>query len=350
MKLQFVRQLGFSGVIAGVALLVGCESASQSGSDGGGEISSLAGNIEIDGSSTVLPISSAVREKFAKEYDKVDINVAGSGTGNGFQRFYGKETDISGASRPIKPGEKEECEKAGVEFVELPAAYDGLTIAIHPENDWASELTVDQLKTIFVGEDAPKTWKEVDDSWPDEKINIFAPGTGSGTSDYFHEVLAKKDKKELRGDMTLNEDDNVLVQGVAGNKYSIGFFGVAYYMENKDKLQAAKIENPKLGESFLPTPENIASNKYAPFSRPLFIYVNKESLERPEIQTFVDYYLNNASDLCEAVGYVRLPEDVIEKAKVNFESSTTGTHFVDENGESRSGPLADNFKSENLVK
>lgn len=345
-----LRAFGIGGLMVAATAFVGCDSKPNSNAGGGSSTSSLVGEIEIDGSSTVLPISNAVQEMFKGDFGGVEVTVSGNGTGNGFKRFYGKETDISGASRPIKPGELEECKKAGVDFVELPVAYDGLTIAIHPENDWATELDVDQLKKIFVGESAAKKWKDVDAAWPDEDINIFAPGTGSGTYDYFHEVLAKKDKSELRSDMNLNEDDNVLVQGVAGNKFSIGFFGVAYYEENKDKLQAVSVMNPKLGEAFLPSRENIATNKYAPFSRPLFIYVNAESLGRPEVQTFVDFYLNRASDLCEQVGYVRLPDDITASAKANFEASETGTHFVDDAGESRSGPLADNFKPENLLK
>jgi phosphate transport system substrate-binding protein len=281
----------------------------------------------------------------------VNVTVGGEGTGNGFKEFAGKSTDISDASRPIKPGEWDACKKAGVEFVELPIAYDGLTIVVHPENDWVKSLTVAQLKKIFVGENAAKTWKDVDGGWPDEEIKIFAPGTGSGTYDYFHEVTAKKDKKELRGDMNLNEDDNILVQGVAGNKYSIGFFGVAYYAQNADILKAVPIVDPETDEAVLPTTENIASNKYAPFSRPLFIYVNTESLNRAEVQTFVQFFLDNVSELCATgkVDYVQLPEDLFERTNENFDSIAPGTHFVDADGNSRSGPFSKLFKAENLT-
>ena len=184
--------------------------------------------------------------------------MGGDGTGSGFRGLYEKKADIGDASRPVKPGEFEKCKEAGVDFVEVPVAYDGLTICVNPQNDWVDELTVDQLKTMFVGDDAATTWKDVDASWPDEPIDFYSPGTGSGTYDYFHEVTAKKDKKELRGDMSLNENDNILVNGVAGNKYAIGYFGVAYYEQNKDKLKAVKIVNPEDSKAYLPTMENIA--------------------------------------------------------------------------------------------
>ncbi|WP_436715555.1 PstS family phosphate ABC transporter substrate-binding protein [Roseiconus lacunae] len=313
-------------------------------------VSNMAGSIKINGSSTVLPISNAVAEQFSKQYPEVSVSVDGAGTGNGFKDFEVKKTDISDASRPIKPGEKEKCEANGVEFVEVPVAYDGLTIVINPQNDWVDTLTVEQLQKIFVGEDAAKTWKDVDPSWPDENIDIYAPGTGSGTYDYFHEVVVGKSDAELRKDMSLSEDDNILVKGVADNKNAIGFFGVAYYEESKDRLKAAKIVNPKDGEAYLPTGENIASGKYAPFSRPLFIYVSTASLKRAEVQTFVEYYLSNVSELCERVGYVRLPDSIVEKGKSNVENRVAGTHYISPEGETRSGALEDIFVESNLVK
>lgn len=333
----------------------GSSKKSSSSYDGGSssksspslEVSSLKGKIEIDGSSTVQPISNAIQEQFKVTFPGVEVGVSGKGTGNGFNRFSKKETDISGASRPIKAKELKACQDAGVAFIELPVAYDGLTFVIHPENDWAETLTVDQLKMVFGAEDSAMKWSDVDGSWPDEKINIFSPGTGSGTYDYTREVLAGKGK--LREDMNLNEDDNVLVAGVAGNKYSVGFFGVAYYEENKDKLKAVKVVNPKNGEAFLPTTENISSNKYAPFSRPLFIYVNSESLAKAEVQAFVDFYLTNAAETCEKVGYVRLPDDISVATRANYDSEVMGTHFVDATGEARGGPLAEIFVAKNLV-
>jgi phosphate transport system substrate-binding protein len=311
------------------------------------EVSTLKGKISIDGSSTVQPISNAIQEQFKKPFPNVTVTVAGDGTGNGFKRFAAQEADIAAASRPIKAKEADACRTAGVSFIEIPVAYDGLTFAIHPENTWAETLTVDQLKKIF-GADSPATkWSDLDPKWPGEPLNIFSPGTGSGTYDYTREVLAGEGK--LREDMSLNEDDNFLVAGVAGNKYAIGFFGVAYFNQNKDKLKAAKIVNPTTSEAVLPTVENIASNKYAPFSRPLFIYINSESLSRVEVQSFVDFYLNNAAQTSEKVGYVRLPEGLAKVARDNFDNEALGTHFVDQEGNGRSGSLTEIFVKDNLV-
>lgn len=338
--------------VASIAL-VGCDSKTSSTSPNGSGTkqpsSTLVGNIKINGSSTVLPITNAIRETFIQSHPDVDIQVDGTGTGNGFRDFYAKSTDISDASRPIKPGELEKCKNAGVEFVELPVAYDGLTIVVHPENDWVKTLTIEQLRKMFVGENHAKKWKDVDESWPDEDIKFYAPGTGSGTYDYFREVVTMGEEANLHQDMNLNEDDNILVQGVSGNKYSIGFFGVAYYEANRSSLKAVEIINPKDGTAYLPTTENIAANKYAPFSRPLFIYVNIQSLDRAEVQTFVDYFLENVSDACEKVDYVRLPDELYAAAKANLENLATGTHFVDAEGSSRSGALADNFVADNLT-
>ncbi|WP_182868876.1 PstS family phosphate ABC transporter substrate-binding protein [Stieleria mannarensis] len=324
------------------------ESAAESGSTAA--VSNLTGTIKINGSSTVQPIANAVKEEFAKLYPNVNVSVDGKGTGNGFKMFWDKETDISDASRPIKPGEFETCKDNGVEFIEIPVAYDGLTIVVHPKNDWVKSLTIDQLKKIFVAGDAAKQWSDVDPSWPEEKIEIFSPGTGSGTYDYFREVVIGKSEASLRNDMNLNEDDNVLVNGVAGNPYAIGFFGVAYYEESKDKLKAVEIVNPKDDKAYLPTPENIASGAYAPFSRPLFIYVSTASLPRAEIATFVSYFLENAPQLCERVGYVRLPDEIMQRAAKNLDEENTGTHYVDGEGNSRSGAVADIYQPENLTK
>ncbi|MGB7326991.1 MAG: PstS family phosphate ABC transporter substrate-binding protein [Rubripirellula sp.] len=342
-----------------LALLVGCDASSTSTSttsapnadsiksDSISE-STLVGDIKIDGSSTVQPISDAIREAFIAQHPGVKITVGGEGTGNGFKEFYGKATDMSDASRPIKAGELEKAQAAGVEFVELAVAYDGLTIAINPDNDWVTSLTVEQLEKIFVGKDAAKKWKDVDPSWPDQEIKIFSPGTGSGTYDYFKEVVA--DDNEMRGDMTLNENDNVLVQGVAGNKYSIGFFGVAYYTQNASILKAVPIVNPEIDEPVLPTTDNIASGKYAPFSRPLFIYVSAESLARAEVQTFVEFYLENVSTFCAEgkVDYVQLPADLFERTMTIFDGVTTGTHFIGADGKPREGTFAELYVAENL--
>lgn len=341
------------GVLVSLALLIGCDSSPKSEvTDDNGDMalqSTLVGDIKINGSSTVQPISDAIRESFIKLHPGVSITVRGDGTGTGFKDFYAKSTDISDASRPIKPGEMEKAEAAGVQFLELAIASDGLTIAVNPENDWVKEFSIEQLKKIFIGPSAAKKWSDVDPSWPKQDIKIFSPGTGSGSYDYFKEIIAGEDAA-MRGDMNLNEDDNVLVQGVAGNKYSIGFFGVAYYVQNAEILKAVPIINPDENKAYLPSTENIASGKYAPFSRPLFIYVSVPSLNRAEMQTFVAYYLENVSTLCAEgkVDYVQLPENIFARTMEIYDAGKTGTHFVT-NGESRKGSFADLYVDENLT-
>ncbi len=261
-----------------VAALVGCQPASpEAATTSSGEKvnTALQGTVKINGSSTVEPISSAVAEAFSEKYPKVSVTVGRTGTGGGFDAFARNELDISNASRPVKPDELEKIKAAGIEFIELPIAYDGLTLVVPHDNTWMDQLTMDEIKKIFVAPGA-KTWNEVRDGWPSEEIKVFAPGTDSGTFDYFLEVVAGKGGS-LRADMSASEDDNVLVNGVAGTKSSIGFFGVAYYEANKEKLKAVPVVNPQSKEAVLPTAETIEKGTYAPFSRPLFIYVKKDS-------------------------------------------------------------------------
>ncbi|MBP88539.1 MAG: phosphate-binding protein [Planctomycetaceae bacterium] len=314
-----------------------------------GAVAGLTGEVEIDGSSTVFPISEAAADQFRKTYPEVKVTVGVSGTGGGFKRFSKGETNISEASRPIKHGELEQCQAANVEFVELPVAYDGLTIVVNPVNDWAEELSIDNLKKIFGGEGTAAKWSDVNPDWPDSEIKIYAPGTDSGTFDYFKEVVAGKEGS-LCSDMSVSEDDNALVTGVAGQREAIGFFGAAYYFENKDKLKAVKITNPSTGGGVQPTPETIESGEYAPFSRPLFIYVNSASLRRPEMKKFVMYYLDNAASFAKTVGYVALPSEVYQRAKKHLTDRLAGTHYLTGEGEKRLGALPDVYKVENLVK
>lgn len=299
----------------------------------------LSGTIAIDGSSTVYPITEAVAEEFQKDHRDVRITVGVSGTGGGFKRFAAGETDLSDASRPIKKAEMEAAQSAGVEFIELPVAYDGLTIVVNPANTFVDQLTVDQIKAIFLAGKAAKTWRDVNPAWPAEPIKIFSPGTDSGTFDYFKEVVAGKDGS-IRSDMSVSEDDNVLVTGVAGDEHAIGFFGYAYYEENKDKLRPIPIVNDE-GQSVEPTPTTIENGTYNPFSRPLFIYVNKKSANRPEVKEFVEFYLEEAADLSAEVGYVPLPKDLYDIAEANFRKNAAGTQFLDESGEDVHGALAD---------
>ena len=301
----------------------------------------LSGNINIQGSSTVQPISNKAQEMFNEKNPKVNISVGGEGTGNGFKALAAGECDISGASRPIKKKELDKVNAAGIKFVEVPVAYDGLTIVVNPDNDFIKSLTIDQLKKIFREDYAAKTWKDVDPSWPAEKISLYIPGSASGTFDYFKEVIGKKDGKTLRSDEQVqdSEDDKMLVTGVKGEKYAIGFFGYSYFDANRKGLRAVPIVNPKSGKPVTPSIETIKSGEYAPFSRPLFIYVNTKSYEKLEVEEYVLHLFDNLPKIVETAGYVPLPEAIVTAAMDNVEDGNTGTHFVDEKGEKRSGAL-----------
>jgi phosphate transport system substrate-binding protein len=276
----------------------------------------LSGTIEIDGSSTVYPIMEAVVEEFGKEQKDVKPAVSTSGTGGGFKRFCNGEIAISNASRPIKDEEKATCQEKGIEYNELKIAFDGLSIVVNKDNDFIDHLTIEELAKIFGNEGTAKTWKEVRAEWPDEKILIFSPGADSGTFDYFNEVIL--DKKGLRTDdaVTLSEDDNTLVQGVAGSKNGIGFFGFAYYEENTDKLKLVPVDGGS--GAIEPTTETIKDGTYSPLSRPLYIYVNNAEYERAEVKGFVEYFMNNVPALSAEVGYIPLPDEqyTAEKAKL----------------------------------
>ena len=320
-----------------VALLSAAASAPQSGS----QLATLKGEIRVDGSSTVYPITEAVAEDFSKAAKGVRTTVGVSGTGGGFKRFCKGETDISDASRPITKSEAETCKGANIEFVELPVAYDGLCIAISKQNTWATKLTLDQIRKIYSASGTAKTWKDLDSAWPDRAIKVYSPGTDSGTFDYFKEVTVGKDGK-VRSDMSVSEDDNVLVNGVAGDRDAIGYFGFAYYVENKDKLVAVAVDNGK--GAVLPTDATILDGSYEPFSRPVFIYVNRKSADRPEIGAFVDFYLQQAAALSKEVGYSPLPESIYGTARTNWKARRTGTQFLDAKGDKVSGSLANVYK------
>jgi len=299
----------------------------------------LRGAIKIDGSSTVYPLTEAVAEEFRSAAPRVRVTVGLSGTGGGFKRFSAGEIDIADASRPIKRSEVESAGKSKVEYIELPVAFDGLTVVVHPKNTWATSLTVDDLKKIYLASGAAKTWKDVNPAWPDRPLKVYSPGTDSGTFDYFREVVAGKEGK-IRSDMSVSEDDNTLVSGVAGDENAIGFFGVAYFEENRRRLRAVPID----GGPVAPTAETIENGTYAPFSRPLLIYVNRKSAERPEVKAFIEFYLDQAPALAREVGYVRLPASVYATAKRNFAEGKSGTQFSDEKGETLVGSVTDLYK------
>jgi phosphate transport system substrate-binding protein len=265
--------------------------------------------IAIDGSSTVFPISEAMAEEFmATNRGETTVTVGVSGTGGGFKKFCAGETDISNASRPIKDSEQQACAAAGIEYIEIPVAYDALTVVINPANNWARELTVEQLKRIWepAAEGALTRWNQVDSSWPNQPLNLFGPGADSGTFDYFTDEI-NGEEGASRGDYTASEDDNVLVLGVARDQYALGYFGMAYYLENQDSLDAVAV-NSGNGPVY-PTAANVENGTYTPLSRPIFIYVNTESLNRPEVRAFVTFYLENAADIVPEIGYVPLPEN-----------------------------------------
>jgi phosphate transport system substrate-binding protein len=284
--------------------------------------------VKIDGSSTVFPVTEAVAEDFQKaKKNTVRVTVGISGTGGGFKKFCRGETDISDASRPILKKEMEECAKAGIKYIELPIAFDALTVVIHPKNDWVKQMTVAELKTMWESAAQGKvmTWKQVNAAWPDKPLKLFGPGADSGTFDYFTEAVNGK-AKSSRGDFTASEDDNVLVQGVSRDMGALGYFGFAYYDENKDKLKAVPVINPK-GKAVSPSIDAVMAGEYEPLARPIFIYVSAKSAERPEIKEFVEFYLKNGGKLAKEVKYVPLGDSDYKHALDNFSKRKTGTGF-----------------------
>ena len=253
--------------------------------------SGLTGNIEIDGSSTVFPISQAVAEEFRKEHPKVQIPVGISGTGGGFKRFTVGETDISDASRPIKDSEREQAAENGVEFIRLTVAFDGLSILVNPDNDFVTCMTTAELKKLWEPGSTVKKWNEIRPEWPDNEVRLYGPDTDSGTFDYFTDAI-NGEEDASRPDYTQSADDNVLVQGIAGDRNSLGYFGYAYFIENQDKLKVVAVDGGS--GCITPSESTINDGSYAPLSRPLYIYVNKASLERPEVPAFIEFYLENA--------------------------------------------------------
>ncbi len=301
-------------------------------------LAELDGEVAVAGSSTVGPITAAIAEEFQKVHPKVSIPIDESGTSNGFKRFVVGETAINNASRVIKAKEIEALQSNGIEFIELPVAYDGITFVVNKENTWAKEMTVDQIKQVFLAGSKVRTWKDIDPSYPDVPVAIYMPGTGSGTFDYFKEEVAGKDGS-IREDVTVSEDDNVLVRGVVGDAGGIGFFGCAYYFENQDKLQALKIKNPESGEFVAPSAQTIESGEYAPFSRPLFIYVNQEKLGRAEVKAFVDFYLDAVPSVAEQVGYVRLPRQFYRADRERLDKPVLGSAYYDDAMNEKKGSL-----------
>ena len=284
-------------------LLVGC--------GGSKEGTGLKGEVLIDGSSTVAPISQAVAEEFSKENSDVNVSVGISGTGGGIKKFVSGEIDIADASRAMKPEELSTAQKNGIEFIELKIGLDGLTVVANPENTWAQNLTTEDLKKIWADGSTVKTWKDVNPAWPAEPIKLYGPDQDSGTYDYFIEEILGKDGK-IRKDYSPSSDDNQLVQGVEGDKGALGYFGYAYYLEQKDKLKALSING------ISPSDETVKNGTYKPLSRPLYIYINKKSFtEKAQVKSFVQFYIKNAAELVKSSGYVPLDDYDAQEAAIN---------------------------------
>ncbi|MDA1188308.1 MAG: PstS family phosphate ABC transporter substrate-binding protein [Chloroflexi bacterium] len=267
----------------------------------------LSGSIEIDGSSTVYPITEAVAEEFRKVHPNVRVNVGVSGTGGGFKRFTAGETAISDASRPIKDTEAAAAIENDVEFLELQVAIDGLSVMVSPSNNFVECLTVEELKAIWEPGSTIDNWNQVRSSFPNQTLRLYGPGTDSGTFDYFTEVI-NGEAQASRADYTGSEDDNVLVQGIGGDRNALGYFGYAYYVENTDKLKLVAIDSGS--GCVTPSDATIEAGEYSPLSRPLFIYVSTEELKRPEVKAFVEFYMEHGSDLAAEVGYIRLADSI----------------------------------------
>ena len=300
--------------IAGTMFSCGGGKAEESSSNVS-EKTKLTGKIRIDGSSTVFPISGGMAELYRDEEPEVKVIVNKSGSGSGFKMFYAKEIEISDASRPIKEKEIKKCKENGVDYMEIEVAYDGLAVLVNVENDWVDGFSTEELKKLWepAAEGKVKTWADVREVWPAEEIKLFGPGTASGTFDYFTEAIVGK-SGAIRSDYSPSEDDDVLVQGIAGDKNSLGFFGLAYYEQNKDKLKLVPVNG------ILPTMETVKNGTYAPLSRPLYIYVSKETAKKVEVSSFVNFYLKNAAEVAKTVGYVPLPDEDYASSIQKFNS------------------------------
>jgi phosphate transport system substrate-binding protein len=324
-----------AGLIVALSLvLAGCGSAGGDQGGGGGEVS---GTINIEGSSTVQPITQAAAELFREENPDARIEVGGAGTSDGFEAFCQGDTQISDASRPIDVAEEVPvCEENGVEFIEIPVAYDGISVVVNKQNDWATEVTSDELKTMWepAAEGEITRWSQVRSDWPDTELSLYGPGTESGTYEFFNEVIVGNEEEVNRADYEASEDDNVLVQGVSGDENALGYFGYSYYLNNRDKLKLLAVDGVK------PTTDSIRSEEYL-LSRPLFIYVSTEALKNNEaVKPFVDFYVapENLDRLVKAAKYVTMPASLEEEARAQYEDRTTGTVFTEE-GEPKGGDL-----------
>jgi phosphate transport system substrate-binding protein len=313
------------------AVLPALLAAACGGGNTAGDGAGPARVIAIDGSSTVYPVTEAVAEEFQRANRGMRVTVGISGTGGGFQRFCRDEIDIADASRPISPSEAEACAKSGVEFLEMPVAYDGLAIVVHPQNTWATSITVAELKTLWepAAQGKITRWSQVRGGWPDREIHLFGPGVDSGTFDYFTEAIVGK-QDASRGDYTSSEDDNVIVQGVSGDENALGYFGFAYYEENQDKLKLVPVDDGDDANGkgpILPSVETVGNGTYRPLSRPIFIYPKIKALDRPEVANFLDFYLSSGAALVREVGYIPLKDAEYALVRTRFNSRKAGSMY-----------------------
>ena len=275
-------------------------------------VDELRGTVSLDGSSTVYPISEAIAEEFLSVAPRVRVTVGVSGTGGGFKKFLSREIDINDASRTIKNSEVEEARANGIDYLEIPVAFDGLSVVVNPNNTWVDYLTVDELRMIWQPGSMVDSWDDIRPNWPQLPIRLYGPGTDSGTFDYFTEAV-NGESGASRPDYTASEDDNVLVQGISGDENALGFFGYAYYIENQDNLKIVPIDE---GDGpVAPTAQSINDGTYSPLSRPIFVYLNTDSLARPEVRSFVDFYIDNAAGIANEVGYIELPEEMYQASR-----------------------------------
>lgn len=283
--------------------------------------------VKIDGSSTVFPITEAVAEDFQiAKRGSIRVTVGISGTGGGFKKFCRNEIDIVNASRPITELEMEACKQEGVQFIEMPIAFDALTVVVNPQNTWSKTITVDELKKIWepAAQGKVTNWNQINPAWPDKRIKLYGPGADSGTFEYFTEAIVGK-AKSSRGDYTASEDDNVLVQGVASDIYALGFFGFAYYIENSNKIHAVAVDSGNGG--VIPSSVTVEDNSYKPLSRPIFIYINAKSADKPEVNEFVNFYMKNATELVTEVKYFPLSQEVYNLNLEHLNKKKLGTVF-----------------------
>jgi phosphate transport system substrate-binding protein len=285
--------------------------------------------VKVDGSSTVYPITEAVAEEFQKaKKNAIKVTVGISGTGGGFKKFCRDETDFQNASRPITAKEMADCKAAGVDYIEMPVAYDALTVVINPKNTFLKQATVEELKKMWepASQGVVMKWNQVNPAWPDAPMKLFGAGADSGTFEYFTEAIVGK-AKSSRGDFTASEDDNVLVQGVSRDVNAIGYFGYAYYAENMARLKGLPIVNPKTGKAVEPSGANVENGTYVPLSRPIFVYVKAKSLQKPEVREFLEFYMKNADKLIREVKYVPLPKAAYEGNLKHAKDGKIGTIF-----------------------